>query len=297
MQGPEGSSLVEQGGGDDSSKLSVTQVEELAPPAHLDSLDPKQQICFDFTKGLCTRGDACKYSHDIALIVKVNSQERGICFDFLRGYPLVQGRQSPYLATGGLLGLPSGHGLTPSPGTESMTKAAYMAGVGLPPQWPAGHGMTAQQLAAAEGLLAAARMPQLAVPSPQPQHRPPANDPQSQYARMVAELSSLKLQQSNQQWPLGMQGYSEMPAVHTESQSHGQAAFPLDVSHLQAPAPHLAGHIGLMQQVSELQRALAQKPQLNPALPEMRITEGDAISKPPVTRFVDMLGAAQELLD
>ena len=60
-------------------------MEELTPPVHLDSLDPKQQICFDFTKGLCTRGDACKYSHDIALIVKVNSQERGICFDFLRG--------------------------------------------------------------------------------------------------------------------------------------------------------------------------------------------------------------------
>lgn len=68
-----------------STKPAFAQVEELGPSTHLDSLDPKQQICFDFTKGLCTRGDACKYSHDIALIVKVNSQERGICFDFLRG--------------------------------------------------------------------------------------------------------------------------------------------------------------------------------------------------------------------
>ncbi|KAK9813147.1 hypothetical protein WJX72_009862 [[Myrmecia] bisecta] len=50
-----------------------------------DRADPKKQICFDFTKGVCTRGANCKYSHDIALIVSVNSQERGICFDFLRG--------------------------------------------------------------------------------------------------------------------------------------------------------------------------------------------------------------------
>ena len=49
------------------------------------SNDPKTQICFDFTKGVCTRGNSCKFSHDVALIVSVNSQERGICFDFLRG--------------------------------------------------------------------------------------------------------------------------------------------------------------------------------------------------------------------
>lgn len=42
------------------------------------------QICFDFTKGLCTRGDKCKYSHDIATIVQFNSKEKGICFDYLR---------------------------------------------------------------------------------------------------------------------------------------------------------------------------------------------------------------------
>ena len=46
--------------------------------------DPKTQICFDFTKGVCTRGGSCKFSHDVALIVSVNSQERGICFDYLR---------------------------------------------------------------------------------------------------------------------------------------------------------------------------------------------------------------------
>eukprot|EP00878_Enallax_costatus_P019126 GHUV01020168.1.p1 GENE.GHUV01020168.1~~GHUV01020168.1.p1 ORF type:complete len:217 (+),score=29.48 GHUV01020168.1:254-904(+) len=42
------------------------------------------QICFDFTKGMCTRGDKCKYSHDIDTIVHFNSKEKGICFDYLR---------------------------------------------------------------------------------------------------------------------------------------------------------------------------------------------------------------------
>src|SRR5690349_9608490 len=54
------------------------------PMGPQEQIDPKRQICFDFTKGTCTRGASCKYSHDIALIVSVNSQERGICFDFLR---------------------------------------------------------------------------------------------------------------------------------------------------------------------------------------------------------------------
>ena len=47
-------------------------------------VEAKRQICFDFTKGTCTRGEACKFSHDIKRIIEVNSQERGICFDFLR---------------------------------------------------------------------------------------------------------------------------------------------------------------------------------------------------------------------
>ena len=46
--------------------------------------EAKAQICFDFTKGMCTRGDKCKYSHDIATIVDFNSKEKGICFDYLR---------------------------------------------------------------------------------------------------------------------------------------------------------------------------------------------------------------------
>lgn len=51
----------------------------------MDPSDPKRQICFDFTKGQCSRGNACKFSHNIDLIITVNSREKGICFDFLKG--------------------------------------------------------------------------------------------------------------------------------------------------------------------------------------------------------------------
>ena len=37
----------------------------------------KSQICFDFTKGTCLRGDKCKYSHDLDTIVTFNSKEKG----------------------------------------------------------------------------------------------------------------------------------------------------------------------------------------------------------------------------
>ena len=68
--------------------LIVQPSKDLLTDFHLPKVsanDPKAQICFDFTKGVCTRGGSCKFSHDVALIVSVNSQERGICFDFLRG--------------------------------------------------------------------------------------------------------------------------------------------------------------------------------------------------------------------
>ena len=37
----------------------------------------KLQICFDFTKGSCARGDKCKFSHDLQQIVTFNSKEKG----------------------------------------------------------------------------------------------------------------------------------------------------------------------------------------------------------------------------
>ena len=39
--------------------------------------DPKRQICFDFTKNQCSRGAACKFSHAIDQIIRVNSQVGG----------------------------------------------------------------------------------------------------------------------------------------------------------------------------------------------------------------------------
>ena len=47
--------------------------------------DDRRQICFDFTKGVCSRGASCKYSHSVEHIIAVNSEEKGICFDFLKG--------------------------------------------------------------------------------------------------------------------------------------------------------------------------------------------------------------------
>jgi hypothetical protein len=65
-----------EGGSADAAAAAVAAAAASGAPA---------QICFDFTKGACARGPACKYSHDVALIAAVNSAERGICFDFLRG--------------------------------------------------------------------------------------------------------------------------------------------------------------------------------------------------------------------
>ena len=49
-------------------------------------------ICYDFVKGMCTRGTECRYSHDIASVIH-STKTRPIadsstadepCFDFLR---------------------------------------------------------------------------------------------------------------------------------------------------------------------------------------------------------------------
>ncbi|KAK9868243.1 hypothetical protein WJX84_006440 [Apatococcus fuscideae] len=400
--------------------LSAAQLEELTSAGHLDSLDPKQQICFDFTKGLCTRGEACKYSHDIALIVKVNSQERGICFDFLRGqcsrgllcrfshdlsnitsqssqagkttrrnapicydfvkglcsrgtdcryshdinsiingtrgsingsheicydftrgrcsrgtacryshdlrllaangtlspllalpaqtghpslnalhplpsptylpspfagqangFPAVQRQPSPYLTPGGLGAAgASSHGRGNYGDADALAKAAYLASAGMRSPWPVAHGMTPHQLAAAEGLLAAARMPQPAVPNTQPyhsQHRASPDDTQMQYARMIADLSNMKLEQNYQHWPAGMQGYPHVPATHPHLQLHGHAGLQMEPTFAQMPVSQPAGHAGLMEQVSQIQRALAQKSQMSSNAQEAPFPDGEAI--------------------
>jgi hypothetical protein len=50
-------------------------------------------ICYDFVKGVCTRGSECRYSHDLTLIARMArgsgddsdaGQQADVCFDYLR---------------------------------------------------------------------------------------------------------------------------------------------------------------------------------------------------------------------
>lgn len=50
---------------------------EQCPAADHEGHGAAMTICYDFTKGLCSRGDKCKFSHDIATIVHFNSKEKG----------------------------------------------------------------------------------------------------------------------------------------------------------------------------------------------------------------------------
>lgn len=68
------------------AKLSASAMAEAAAAAVAGAPPPgKTQICFDFTKNLCSRGAACRFSHNLHHIITVNSQEKGVCFDFLKG--------------------------------------------------------------------------------------------------------------------------------------------------------------------------------------------------------------------
>ncbi|KAK3267335.1 hypothetical protein CYMTET_24100, partial [Cymbomonas tetramitiformis] len=42
-------------------------------------------VCFDFTKGKCTRGEGCRFSHDLSLASAPAQSKGGICFDFTKG--------------------------------------------------------------------------------------------------------------------------------------------------------------------------------------------------------------------
>ncbi len=54
-------------------------------------------ICYDFVKGLCTRGGDCRYSHDLDSIIHSARGGPGappdVCYDFLRCGPLLHMRQ------------------------------------------------------------------------------------------------------------------------------------------------------------------------------------------------------------
>lgn len=51
-------------------------------------------ICYDFVKGVCTRGSECRYSHDLTLIARMargnsgvqvdQGQQADVCFDYIR---------------------------------------------------------------------------------------------------------------------------------------------------------------------------------------------------------------------
>lgn len=46
-------------------------------------------ICYDFVKGVCSRGAECKYSHDLSLIARTarnttSGRAAEVCYDFLR---------------------------------------------------------------------------------------------------------------------------------------------------------------------------------------------------------------------
>lgn len=51
-------------------------------------LDAKlADICFDFTRGTCNRGDSCRFSHELppSGVIPPRPKTAGVCFDFTKG--------------------------------------------------------------------------------------------------------------------------------------------------------------------------------------------------------------------
>eukprot|EP00740_Mantoniella_antarctica_P014268 CAMPEP_0181374198 /NCGR_PEP_ID=MMETSP1106-20121128/15868_1 /TAXON_ID=81844 /ORGANISM="Mantoniella antarctica, Strain SL-175" /LENGTH=111 /DNA_ID=CAMNT_0023492115 /DNA_START=138 /DNA_END=470 /DNA_ORIENTATION=+ len=51
---------------------------------HVDKL---MDICFDHTRGQCSRGDSCRFSHHLPLNGQIPPRPKtaGVCFDFTKG--------------------------------------------------------------------------------------------------------------------------------------------------------------------------------------------------------------------
>lgn len=51
------------------------------------SREHKLDICFDFTRGTCHRGDGCRFSHNLPPggVIPPRPKTAGVCFDYTKG--------------------------------------------------------------------------------------------------------------------------------------------------------------------------------------------------------------------
>ena len=56
-------------------------------PRTMKSREHKLDICFDFTRGTCHRGDGCRFSHNLPPggVIPPRPKTAGVCFDYTKG--------------------------------------------------------------------------------------------------------------------------------------------------------------------------------------------------------------------
>ena len=59
----------------------------LGSPRTMKSREHKLDICFDFTRGSCRRGDGCRFSHNLPPggVIPPRPKTAGVCFDYTKG--------------------------------------------------------------------------------------------------------------------------------------------------------------------------------------------------------------------
>ena len=59
----------------------------LRSPRTMKSREHKLDICFDFTRGTCRRGDGCRFSHNLPPggVIPPRPKTAGVCFDYTKG--------------------------------------------------------------------------------------------------------------------------------------------------------------------------------------------------------------------
>ena len=59
----------------------------LGSPRTMKSREHKLDICFDFTRGSCRRGDGCRFSHNLppGRVIPLRPKTAGVCFDYTKG--------------------------------------------------------------------------------------------------------------------------------------------------------------------------------------------------------------------